>query len=201
MFSSTSQWPLPSVRSTISQLFPHLFRARFKLLSCTDGSYVYTDALSLFIPIIIASLGTWTRSQSVLLSTPPFFLAFFITLTSAYYSDRIAQRGLFNIFWMSIALIGFIILLAVEPSRAPGVCYFALFLTVGGISPCISNSISWTGGNNGPVYKRATAMGLFFTFGNSGGIIASTVYMYVVILSFSLGFCWSASRGVTCWTD
>lgn len=37
-------------------------------------------SLSLFVPTILASLGKWERWQAQLLSTPPYFLAFFITL-------------------------------------------------------------------------------------------------------------------------
>jgi hypothetical protein len=37
-------------------------------------------SLALFVPTIIASLGKFTRAESQLLSTPPYFLAFGITL-------------------------------------------------------------------------------------------------------------------------
>ncbi|KAK4055978.1 hypothetical protein OIO90_002972 [Microbotryomycetes sp. JL221] len=133
-------------------------------------------SLALFTPTIVASLGKWERWQAMLLSTPPYFVAFGLTLASALYSDRIAMRGWFNVFWMSIASIGYTILLAVDPIRHPGVCYFAIFLCVSGVSPPISNTITWCGGSIGPIYKRATGMGMMFTLGNSGGIISSMVY-------------------------
>ncbi|KAK4702076.1 hypothetical protein P7C70_g4146, partial [Phenoliferia sp. Uapishka_3] len=133
-------------------------------------------SLSLFIPTIIANLGTFTKPQASLLSTPPFFLAFIITLLSALYSDKIKNRGKFNIFWMLIAVIGFAIELGVNPKTSPGVAYFGLFLCVGAVSPCISNTISWIGVNCGPTYKRACGMGMMFTLGNSGGIVSSFVY-------------------------
>lgn len=117
-------------------------------------------SLALFTPTIISSLGTFTRPQSMLLSTPPYFLAFFITLGSALYSDRIGHRGYFNVFWMTIACIGYAILLGVNPVEQPGVAYFAVFLCVSGVSPPISNTITWCGNNIGPVYKRATGMGV-----------------------------------------
>lgn len=63
-------------------------------------------ALSLFSPTIISELGTFSRAQSQLLSTPPYVLAFFITLATAIYSDRIQRRGIFNIFWMTVVIIG-----------------------------------------------------------------------------------------------
>ncbi|GAA6013507.1 hypothetical protein JCM11491_006104 [Sporobolomyces phaffii] len=136
-------------------------------------------SLALFVPTIISGLGKFTRAESQLLSTPPYFLAFFITLASAYYSDRKKMRGLFNVFWMSLVVIGYAILLAVNPLQKPGVAYFALFLCVGGVAPSIACTISWLMVNVGPSYKRALASGMMFTLGNSGGIVSSLVYRAV----------------------
>ncbi|SDA02897.1 BZ3500_MvSof-1268-A1-R1_Chr11-1g03207 [Microbotryum saponariae] len=139
-------------------------------------------SIALFIPTIVAALGTFSLSQSQLMSTPPFFLGFATTLFSALYSDRLGHRGLFNVFWISLASIGFIILLARDPRTDPKVAYFALFLCVGGLCPCvssawvISNSISWIGNNYPNRTKRSAAMGLFFSVGNAGGIVSSLVY-------------------------
>lgn len=123
--------------------------------------------VSLFTPTIIAELGKWTRAESNLLSTPPFFLAFVVTITSAYFSDRIGSRGIFNVGWMLLTAVGYIILIATDPVSQPGVAYFAIFCTVAGASPCISNTIAWSGGTFGPVYKRAAAMGFIFSCGKS----------------------------------
>ncbi|GAA5968860.1 hypothetical protein JCM11641_000760 [Rhodosporidiobolus odoratus] len=133
-------------------------------------------SMSLFTPTIIAELGTWTRAQSQLLSVPPYALAFIVTLVNALFSDRIKQRGLGNVFWMSIVVIGYAILLGINLTEKPGVAYFAIFLCVCGIAPCIANTITWTGNNMSPVLKRGTAMGMMFTTGNSGGIVSSVVY-------------------------
>ncbi|GAA5907591.1 uncharacterized protein JCM6883_001827 [Sporobolomyces salmoneus] len=136
-------------------------------------------SLSLFIPTIIVSLGKFTRAESQLLSTPPYFLAFALTLVSAFYSDRKKQRGLFNVFWMGVTVIGYAILLAVNPIDYPGVAYFALFLCVSGVAPSIPCTISWLGVNIGPSYKRGMASGMMFTCGNSMGIVSSLVYFAV----------------------
>ncbi|GJN88975.1 hypothetical protein Rhopal_001946-T1 [Rhodotorula paludigena] len=133
-------------------------------------------SLALFTPTIISELGTFNRWQSQLLSTPPYFLAFIITLASALYSDRVKRRGWFNVFWMSIVVIGYAILLGNDPREKPGVSYFALFLCVAGVAPAIPMTIVWTGNNLSPTLKRGTGMGMMFTLGNSGGIISSLVY-------------------------
>ncbi|BGP55657.1 hypothetical protein JCM8202v2_003262 [Rhodotorula sphaerocarpa] len=104
------------------------------------------------------------------------YVSCIFTIISAFISDRMKQRGIFNIGWMSTTCIGYIILLAIDVRQKPGVAYFAVFLCVGGIAPCIANSIAWIGGNTAPVIKRGTAMGVFFMTGNSGGIISSVIY-------------------------
>ncbi|GAA5943177.1 uncharacterized protein JCM15063_005226 [Sporobolomyces koalae] len=136
-------------------------------------------SLALFVPTIISGLGKFSRAESQLLSTPPYFLAFFITLASAFYSDRKKLRGPFNVFWMTIVVIGYAILLSINPLKKPGVAYFALFLCVGGVAPSIACTISWLTVNIGPSYKRAMASGMMFTLGNSGGIVSSLVYFAV----------------------
>ncbi|TNY21946.1 putative MFS nicotinic acid transporter Tna1 [Rhodotorula diobovata] len=133
-------------------------------------------SLALFTPTIISELGVFTRWQSQLLSTPPYFLAFLVTMVTAVYSDKLKSRGWFNVFFMSIVVVGYAILLGVNPVEKPGVAYFALFLCVAGVAPCIANTITWTGNNMAPVLKRGTGMGMMFTLGNSGGIISSLVY-------------------------
>jgi hypothetical protein len=108
-----------------------------------------------FTPTIISELGNFSRPQAQLLSTPPYFLAFFVTLrvpsrvacreepliltvlhfhrASALLSDKIGHRGYFNVFWMSVVAVGYAILLGVDPKQRPGVAYFALFLCVTGV--------------------------------------------------------------------
>jgi len=133
-------------------------------------------ALALFSPTIIAALGRFSLPESQLLSTPPYFLAFFTTMGTAIYSDKIGRRAPFMIFWMSWTIMGYIIIISVNPKEHPATAYIGLFFAISGIAPCISTCITWCGNNLGPTYKRATGMGIMFTIGNSGGIVASEVY-------------------------
>lgn len=139
-----------------------------------------------------------------LLSTPPYFIAFVVTLLSALYSDRVANRGRLIVGWMTVVVIGYAIQLGVDSRKHPGVrtctlwlsrfdslirllvqvSYFALYLCVIGVAPCISTTISWCGTNIGPSYRRATATGMMFTTGNSGGIVSSLVYLSVARVHF-----------------
>lgn len=99
------------------------------------------------------------------------------TLGTAYLSDKYRRRAPFLMFWSAVATIGYILLM-VLPRGVPGVHYFALFIATAGAAPMIATTITWTGNTwgNGNHFKKAVAMGMVFSSGNSGGIVASQVY-------------------------
>ncbi|OCF34043.1 hypothetical protein I316_04390 [Kwoniella heveanensis BCC8398] len=140
-------------------------------IGCAEPIY----SQSLFSPTIIAALGRFTTPQSLLLSTPPYVLAFITTMTTAYFSDKTGKRGIFLMFWSSMAAIGYLLFLTI-PIKHSGALYFAVFLTTCSIAPCIATTIVWSGNTFGNHYKKATSMGFIFSLGNSGGIISSQVY-------------------------
>ncbi|KZT55194.1 putative MFS nicotinic acid transporter Tna1 [Calocera cornea HHB12733] len=129
-------------------------------------------SLALFTPAVITGLG-FSNANANLMTIPPYVVGFLTTLATAYWSDRVLVRGPFIVVWMGIVIVAYIILLC---DVSVGVKYFALFLAVAGDSPCIASCITFIGNNVGPTYKRAAAMGFFFTIGNSGGLVASNVY-------------------------
>ena len=129
-------------------------------------------SLALFTPTIIADLD-FTGTSANLLSVPPYVLGFITTIATAFVADRIMYRGPFILFWALFTIVGYAILISDVPA---GVKYFAIFMTVAGVSPNIALAISWVGGNFGPLYVRATVMGFFFTIGNAAGLISSNIY-------------------------
>ncbi|BEJ17499.1 hypothetical protein CspHIS471_0609000 [Cutaneotrichosporon sp. HIS471] len=148
----------------------------FSLAYVGAAQCIYSQ--SLFAPSIVAVLGKWSRAQSLLMSVPPYVLAFVTTMVTAYLSDKWMKRGVFNMFWSTLACVGYIILLTTTPNTNAkiGAQYFAVFLTTMSIAPLISTTISWSGGSFGSHYRKAVAMGMIFSTGNSGGIWASLVY-------------------------
>lgn len=137
------------------------------------GECVYSQ--SLFAPTIVASLGKWTPAQSLLLSVPPYVLGFITTLSTAYLSDRLCKRGIFNIFWSVVAFVGYLILIVTKHTNV-GAQYAGVFLSTMAICPMIAITITWAGNSFANHYKKATAMGLVFSAGNAGGIISSFAY-------------------------
>jgi hypothetical protein len=148
----------------------------YAYMLCYVGAAFCIYSLSLFSPTIIASLGSWTPAQSLLMSTPPYVLAFITTLGTAFVSDKYMIRGPLNMFWATLGIIGYVILCCVNAKQNVGAAYFAVFLTTCSIAPLISTTIVWCGNNFGSHYRKATIMGLVFTCGNSGGIWSSLAY-------------------------
>jgi MFS family permease len=126
------------------------------------------------------------------MTAPPYAFAFLTTMTTAYISDRYARRAIFILFWLIISIIGFIILIFVQDLN---VKYFAVFLTTGGISPCVATCITFISGNISPPTKRATALAFMLSVGNSGGAISGQIYRskdaprYILGHAINLGFC------------
>ena len=148
-------------------------------------------SLSLFSPTIVQSLG-YKSYRAQLMTTPPYAFAFLSTMTTAYFSDRYAKRAVFILFWLIIVIIGFIILIVVEDLN---VKYFAVFLTAGGISPCVATCITFISCNISPHTKRATALAFMLSVGNSGGAISGQIYRsqdaprFIFGHAVNLGFC------------
>ncbi|PWN45399.1 transporter, partial [Ceraceosorus guamensis] len=130
-------------------------------------------SLALFTPQIITGLGSFPRTSANLLSVPPYVVGYITTIAMAWFSDKFLVRSIPIIAGMLVTIVGYIILIC---DVSAGVKYFALHLTVAGVSPCIALAITWTGNTFGPAYKRATSMAIFFSFGNSAGLISSNVY-------------------------
>ncbi|KAF9506091.1 hypothetical protein BS47DRAFT_463665 [Hydnum rufescens UP504] len=162
--------PLPFSWRQVRRAFTDWRTYAYALLYISIVQPFYS--LALFTPTIIKELG-YTNANANLLSVPPYVFGFITTLLVAIASDRLLRRGIFIIGAMFTVIIGYIILIT---NVSAGAKYFALFLCVGGVSPCISTSITFVGNNFGPMYTRAAVMGFFFSVGNSAGIISSNVY-------------------------
>ena len=148
-------------------------------------------SLSLFSPTIVQSLG-FQSYRAQLMTAPPYAFAFVTTMITAYFSDRLARRAVFIVIWLSITIVGFIILIVVENLH---VKYLAVFLTAGGISPCVATCITFLSCNISPHTKRATALAFMLSVGNSGGAISGQIYRskdsprYIFGHAVNLGFC------------
>lgn len=134
-------------------------------------------AFSVFTPTIVASLGRWNSVQTNLLTVPIYIFACIVTVCIGFLADRRGNRALTQMVLIAIGIVGYIILLAVNPSQHPGVSYFAIYLAAAGIYPCIPNSVALCGSHIEGAYKRGVVIGLFVSYGNIHGAASSQVYL------------------------
>jgi hypothetical protein len=62
------------------------------------------------------------------------------------------------------------------PMTSTAVLYFATFVTATGIYCVVGLNVTWIINSNAGYFKRATAIGLQQTIGNSAGIMAGQIY-------------------------
>ncbi|CAF3297553.1 unnamed protein product [Rotaria socialis] len=140
-------------------------------------------SLNFFSPTIIANLG-FANYQAQLLTAPPYAFAFITTMTTAYFSDKYARRGIFIMFWSIISIISYIILLLTENFVLK---YFAIFIAVGSLTPSTAICISFLSCNISPHIKRATALAFMLSMCNVGGVIGGQIYRYQDAPRFIMG--------------
>ena len=148
-------------------------------------------SLSFFSPTIVQSLG-FHNYRAQLMTAPPYAFSFITTMATAYFSDKYTKRAVFIVLWLTVSIVGFLILIFAHDLN---VKYFAVFLTTGGISPCIATCITFLSGNVSPHTKRATALAFMLSVGNSGGAISGQIYRsqdaprFILGHAINLGFC------------
>ncbi|KAI0505399.1 retrograde regulation protein 2 [Xylaria bambusicola] len=136
------------------------------------GCNVSFASLPLFVPSIIAEIGSFSRIQANGLSAPPYLLTFILIITCAFISDRVRMRGPFVCFFSVVSAIGFLLLATTEApaSRYLGV-YFAItiFVSVAILIPWVSNS-------HNTESKRAGGYAIFATFGQAGPLVGTNIF-------------------------
>ena len=179
-------------KKTAKRIFGDLkiYFGLFMYLGIVNTGY----ATSFFTPTILTQLG-WKAIRAQVMSIPIYIAATICALTVAYLTDRSKRRFPFIMAGCSIATIGYIILLNMR-SVPVGARYFALYLITCGGYIAQPVTIVWLNNNVSGHYKRGVAMAMQIGLGNSGGIIASNIFItdqapyYPVGFGVSLGLVW-----------
>ncbi|KAK4226024.1 putative high-affinity nicotinic acid transporter [Podospora fimiseda] len=141
----------------------------------TIGVYTGLYSYSLFLPTIINDMKvTSTPEQSQLMTVPPYVVACLFCVAAGWYADKLGQRGLFMIFFMGMAIVGLIMLLA---TANPWVRYVGCFLLASGIYPNVPQGVAWNGNNIGGSLKRGVGIAMHVGFGNLGGTMAAYLFL------------------------
>lgn len=162
---------------------------------------------STFLPSIIEAMGHEGFAVQYL-TIPVYILGGICFLVFAWFSDKTRTRGpvslppliprlappskvinspQFIFFANFFGIAGYIILLTVHNN---GIKYFATFLCAIAVYTGPGMNVTWLTVNFAPHYRRATAIGMQQTIGNTAGIVAGQIYRqtpYYLGNGFSLG--------------
>ncbi|KAL1983586.1 hypothetical protein VTN96DRAFT_10165 [Rasamsonia emersonii] len=141
---------------------------------------------STFLPSILNSMGYDTLRSNAL--TVPVYVWGALCFTAiAWFSDRYSKFAIFLLGANVFSIVGYILLLTVH---SDAVKYFATFLCAVATYTGPGLNIAWLNVNMAPHYRRAAAIGLQQTMGNTAGIVVGQIYRtspYVLGNAFSLG--------------
>jgi MFS family permease len=164
--NETVKFSFKALRSTFKDL--HIWLVCLALLC--NGTSLF--GLAYFTPTIVEGLG-YGKTETQLLTVPPFAIAFFVTMAAAFIADRYRCRGLTAICTTCLAVIGFSLFLAGE---TVAVRYTSLCFLIAGIYSSAPSLISWIPNNTAAHTRRATAIAMGFVSTNIGGIISTWIY-------------------------
>ncbi|KAL1953680.1 hypothetical protein VTO42DRAFT_2391 [Malbranchea cinnamomea] len=143
-------------------------------------------ATSFFVPTILNQMG-YSSVRAQVMSIPIFVAATVATLVCAITSDRIRHRYSFAMLGCVIATVGYVLLLC-QQSVSVGVRYFAVFAVTGGGFIAQPMVLGWLSNNMGGHYKRSISSSMQIGFGNTGGLVASNVFMNEEAPLFRTGY-------------
>ncbi|KAL2829619.1 MFS general substrate transporter [Aspergillus pseudoustus] len=141
---------------------------------------------STFLPSILTSMG-YNKLEANYLTIPVYIWGAIIFVAVAHISDKYQVRGAAIFLTNTLGIAGYILLLTVQTG---GVRYFATFLCVSAVYVGPGLNLAWLNANTAPHYKRAAAIGIQQSIGNSAGIVSGQIYRtapYVLGNSMSLG--------------
>ncbi|KAI1774976.1 major facilitator superfamily transporter [Hypoxylon cercidicola] len=167
---------------------------------CQFFSNTCSFAFGTFLPVIIKGFG-YSSVETQLLTVPVYIWASILYITTSYLSDRKARRAVFMIPMALITATGYALLLDISMD-SPGALYFATFVTATGIYSIVGLNEAWVSNSNAGYHKRAAAIGMQQTIGNSSGIMAGQIYRltaadgrYTIGHSVSIGAVLTAAIG------
>ncbi|POY70839.1 hypothetical protein BMF94_6252 [Rhodotorula taiwanensis] len=165
------QWA--AVRYALSDWRLLVLCISYSAMNLTLGS------VSGFLPTIVKGLG-YTSTQAQLYSVPPYATALGCMLLLTTLSDRLQSRGLFVVLVYCIGLVGWCILLAVNPIgvTAGGLRarYFACCCLASAGYSNIPLIMAWVASNAPNESQRAASMGSLNSVGQCLSILAAFLF-------------------------
>jgi MFS family permease len=149
------------------------------------GVTVMLYGYSTFLPTIITGLG-YSAVHTQLLTIPCYATGAIAYCITAWYSDKVGQRGIFAVIACLVCCTGYAILLGTWKYGA-GVQYAGCIIVAMGLYVSVGIPITWVPNNLATHYKRATGQGMVFMTSNFAGVISSYIYRTQDAPKYTLG--------------
>ncbi|CAF3106287.1 unnamed protein product [Rotaria sp. Silwood2] len=133
------------------------------------------QAVTLFLPSIIKSMGKWTIVQTQLMTIPPYITAFIAILIVSRSSDYFVERSFHLIFVNLFSMCGLLLLMFIEQHRVNILYMSVIFLTAGTYAN-VSVKVAWFNNNFASLTRRAVASAVIVSIGSIGGAISGQIY-------------------------
>src|SRR5258708_7502753 len=129
------------------------------------------SSMPVFLPTIIQEMGYSSLSAQAL-SAPPYLVAFFVVLWSAYSSDRRRVRSPFVIIFALLAMSGYLlIVLSGLLGLPPWLRYLGLYPACMGFFACVTLVITWTLNNQDSETKKGAGIAILQFLGQCGPLL------------------------------
>ncbi|KAF2691935.1 retrograde regulation protein 2 [Lentithecium fluviatile CBS 122367] len=175
------------------------------LLVLIQTAAVVSMSFTYFFPSIVKTLG-FPRVETLLLTAPPYFLAFLFSIANSWHSGRSGERCFHIVTACVISAVGQIISMSTYKT---GPRYFAMFLQAMGSFSAFQIILSWVSSTiQRPKSKRAVALALATAVSNATNIATAYLYpawsaplyrMGCIVLTVALICCAAASLVLRFW--
>ncbi|KAJ5725451.1 uncharacterized protein N7483_006808 [Penicillium malachiteum] len=146
------------------------------IFACMQMSTTASISYSHFFPSLIKQLGFQNSTIVLLLSSPPYFVAFIWALSWAWFSDRKQTRSIPSGISQITAMVGTILLIAVTDQLWAR--YAFTILVCCGTFGVYSTTYAWLSSTlTQPPIKRAVAIGLANTCANWASLFANYFWL------------------------
>ena len=144
-------------------------------LICVSGFCIALVVYSIayFAPTVVQEINTYSPVRSMLMSCPPFAVAFVYSVAIAVVSDLFQLRILTALPGQALSLIGYVVMYA---CKDPMTRYGGLIMATAGAYSVPPALFSWIANNSSGHYKRATGLATLIIFTNSGGLLSSWLF-------------------------
>ncbi|ORY66004.1 major facilitator superfamily domain-containing protein [Pseudomassariella vexata] len=135
---------------------------------------ITSQSFNNFFPSIVGTLG-FDSTTTLLLTSPPYFFAFIVSLLTSFHASHKQERGYHIVLPMMFALLGNILAMFVPTT---GGRYFSMFLMTSGSYSPYNLCVSWVSSSlPRPRAKRAAALAIV-NFMAAGAAHFYTSYMF-----------------------